>query len=415
MLLTLAALLLWADPAWTEPGPQCPDGTEAYEETLASGELANGCRRDDGRLHGPYALVDGRGTAVQEAEYIEGFLRRKVSQDAEGRRHRYELEGDGSLRLTVFAAAGPVLWTLHHRALGEVEALRPGAPPPALSCPEGSQASQQPGEGVTQECLKPGLDGKPARHGPMRQWSREGQVVLEQEFRDGRPHGMRVSRHPNGRKKQEAFFDRDRLSGVRLTWSEDGSLAQEEWFVDGEPVTLTARLTDWRGAWSRLTTRVSESSWLATGRALLARLAGKPAASASAQAPAVRTAPLPDGGRVEREFVRGKLSKIRWLRADGSPLLEQTVDEYGGVTSVRFRDGKARSRSQLAQRETARHWALSETQDTLSESSTKESQGTTQVAEYDQGRLYHQFGLREGSRSGSDMYFGGGSLAPSPQ
>ena len=68
----------------------------------------------------------------------------------------------------------------------------------------------------------------------LRGWYENGQLQVEEHYRDGKWHGLIVGYHPNGQKRSDAEYDRGRVVGPSITeYNEDGTIETVSQFSDG--------------------------------------------------------------------------------------------------------------------------------------------------------------------------------------
>lgn len=77
----------------------------------------------------------------------------------------------------------------------------------------------------------------------VRTFTADGAPVDDIMLKNGRLHGAAISRHPNGQVEGIANYDEGRQIGFARVWHDNGRLAAEQRFVDGEPDGTEVRYT----------------------------------------------------------------------------------------------------------------------------------------------------------------------------
>ena len=80
-------------------------------------------------------------------------------------------------------------------------------------------------------------DGKP--HGIVFSWYENGQKETEANFKDGKEDGPLGSWHENGQKKLEGNFKDGKMDGLVVSWHENGQKLVEGNLKDGKPDGLS--------------------------------------------------------------------------------------------------------------------------------------------------------------------------------
>jgi antitoxin component YwqK of YwqJK toxin-antitoxin module len=62
------------------------------------------------------------------------------------------------------------------------------------------------------------------KHGKWEYWDREGRLLDVQNYLKGELHGKVTSYYPNGKKKEEGFFDNGKQDSVYTSWWENGNV-----------------------------------------------------------------------------------------------------------------------------------------------------------------------------------------------
>jgi hypothetical protein len=118
---------------------------------------------------------------------------------------------------------------------GEIGATADTALP--LECPKGASATRvdfpdERGGGFAERCM---LSDGVSRHGPSREWDRDGRRRAITHWWQGMRHGKTTFWFPNGQKSHEVQHYRWQATGVWTTWDEQGKVTESKDF--GPPAT----------------------------------------------------------------------------------------------------------------------------------------------------------------------------------
>jgi len=137
-----------------------------------------------------------------------------------------------SIKQTVRWISGGVIGSMALLACG------PPADPDPIACPEGATPQFMRFDearigfdpdvlsAVGWRCQLPSGE----RHGPSKEWFRNGQVSAITEWWQGEKHGRFEMWHSNGQKRAEGEHSHWQAVGVWRTWDTDGKLLQEKDF-----------------------------------------------------------------------------------------------------------------------------------------------------------------------------------------
>ena len=81
---------------------------------------------------------------------------------------------------------------------------------------------------VTEWILNNELDGE------SNYWHDNGQLAQEENWLDGNAHGKFITYYENGQKESEVNWSSDKQHGPSITWDENGKIVSEEIYKDGE-------------------------------------------------------------------------------------------------------------------------------------------------------------------------------------
>jgi antitoxin component YwqK of YwqJK toxin-antitoxin module len=107
---------------------------------------------------------------------------------------------------------------------------------PPLACPPGAQLrGAAPPDGTEEWCEAADPAGFAVREGPSRIYYDDGQIWIEERFREGRRDGPFSEWHRDGAKAREGAFARGAKSGRWTIWRSSGQVEEESEWREGIP------------------------------------------------------------------------------------------------------------------------------------------------------------------------------------
>lgn len=115
------------------------------------------------------------------------------------------------------------------RERAEVERVGEGR----VSCPGGTEhQGAPPPHGNMSFCLRRTDDGG-VRHGPFRQWSKDGVVIADGNYENGERDGQWLENFPDGSPKAMTTYSVGVRDGDWKTWFDNGNVSGEGSYADG--------------------------------------------------------------------------------------------------------------------------------------------------------------------------------------
>lgn len=102
-------------------------------------------------------------------------------------------------------------------------------------CPKGAKLRGAPfPQGTSQWCEATSQDGKPLKHGQLRQWHKNGNLKVEATYQQGQFVGKMRKWFKNGRLSEETSYAEGERHGPSTIWNKDGSKKLQGNFRNGK-------------------------------------------------------------------------------------------------------------------------------------------------------------------------------------